>query len=242
MTKVYEERLQRFREAQKREEARGLRLGWARAGVFVVGFLFYLGLDIWSGPVAKACGVGMGSALVLFVALVVWHRRVRRRRDWAATMVRINQVALARVARDWEALPPVAFEDPGSHHPYAFDLDVCGETSLFRLLTTVTLPPGLETLRRWLLDPAPPDEVRKRQEAVAELAPHIEFRQALEAQGCFLDCPPSEAIRRFLTWAESDGWLSGHGWVLGGARALPLLTAVLFALSWQGLMDGPGGS
>ncbi|MCJ7628738.1 MAG: hypothetical protein MUO50_10165 [Longimicrobiales bacterium] len=239
MIKVYEERLQRFREDQVREEAQGLRLGWVRAGVFVVGSLFYLGLDVWSGPLAQACGVGMGLALVLFIALVIWHRRVRRRRDWAATMVRINQVALARVARDWEALPPVAFEDPGTHHPYAYDLDVCGETSLFRLLTTVTLPPGLETLRRWLLDPAPPDEVRKRQEAVAELAPQVEFRQALEAQGCLLDCPPSEPIRRFLAWAESDSWLSGHGWVLRGARALPLLTAVLVALFWLGWTDGP---
>ena len=143
MTKVYEERLQRFREDQIREEARGLRLGGSGPGS-LWRVLFYLGLDVWSGPLAQACGVGMGLGLVVFVALVVWHRRVRGRRDWAATMVRINQVALARVARDWEALPPTAFEDPDTHHPYAFDLDVCGETSLFRLLTTVTLPPGLE--------------------------------------------------------------------------------------------------
>lgn len=239
MTKTYQERLQRFKKAQKREEALGLRLGWVRAGTFAAGFLFYLGLDLWSGSLARACGVGMGLALGLFLVLVAWHRRVRARRSWFETMARINQVALARASRDWGALPPVAFEDPDPHHPYAFDLDICGKTSLFRLLTTVTLPPGFETLRRWLLEPASPDEVRRRQEAVAELAPQVEFRQTLEARGRHLECPPSETIHRFLDWAESDGWLSGHGWVLQGARALPVLTAVLFALNWQGFLQGP---
>jgi len=239
LTKIYEERLDRFKRAQKQEETRGLHLGWARAGTFSAGFLLYLGLDLWSGTLARACGVGMGLALVLFVFLVVWHRRVRARRKWFETLARINQVALARVSRDWDALPPVAFEDPDPRHPYALDLDICGETSLFRLLTTVTLPPGKAALGRWLLEPASPDEVRKRQEAVAELAPQVEFRQTLEAKGRLLECPPSEPIRLFLTWAESEGWLSGHGWVLLGARALPLLTAVLFALYWQGSMEGP---
>jgi hypothetical protein len=67
----------------------------------------------------------------------------------------------------------------------------------------------------------------------------MEFRQALEAEGCVLECPPSESLRLFLDWAESDGWLSGRGWVLLGARALPLLTILLFVLFWQGSIEGP---
>jgi len=239
LIKVYKQRLKQFKQAQEQEEVRGLRLGWARAGAFVSGFLFYLGWDLWSGSFARVCEVGAGLALVLFVVLVVWHRRVRARRNRFETLVRINEVALARAFRDWDALPPVAFEEPDSQHPYAFDLDICGESSLFRLFTTVTLPPGFETLRRWLLGPAPPAEVRKRQEAVEELAPQVEFRQTLEAEGRHLECPPPEPIRRFLTWAESEGWLSGHIWVLQGARALPLLSAVLFALFWQGSIANP---
>jgi len=132
---------------------------------------------------------------------------------------------------------PLAPPDP--HHLYALDLDVCGQTSLFRLFTSVTLPPGFEKLRDWLLEPAPPDEVGRRQEAVAELSPKVDFRQEFEAKGRFLENPSSDAIEGFLDWAESDGWLSEHAGVLWVARFVPILTTVLFILNWRGLVEGP---
>jgi len=101
-------------------------------------------------------------------------------------------------------------------------------------LNTVTLPPGLDTLRDWLLAPAPPQVVEKRQAAIGELAPRVDLRQNLEAEGRLLESPSSESIQKFLEWAEGDGWLSGRAWVLVVARFLPALTAVLFALSWWG--------
>ncbi|MGW8268590.1 MAG: MutS-related protein, partial [Longimicrobiales bacterium] len=192
-----------------------------------------------SGPAALWAGAGMGLALALFLSLVVWHRRVRARERRFRLLSGINRVALARLERDWISLPPTPLSGAAAAHPYALDLDVCGDASLFRLFTTVTVPPGQATLRDWLLAPAPSDEIRRRQEAVEELAPQVDLRQTLEATGRLLDSPDPESIETFLAWAEEEPWLPGHRALLLGARCLPLLTGVLAALQLWGPLRGP---
>jgi ABC-type cobalamin transport system ATPase subunit len=236
---LYGERFRRFSDLQKAEEGRGRRLGWIRAGTFSVGSLFFLGWDLTSGSLSQAFGAGVVLSLVVFMALVFWHRRVRERRVGYEVMARINRTAMARVSRSWAELPPSPFDTPDPHHPYAFDLDICGEASLFRLLTTVTLPPGVGTLRDWLLAPASRGEIRKRQAAIAELAPELDLRQDLEAKGRLLESPSPESIGRFLEWAESEGWLAGRAWVVAVARVLPIVTAGLFFLFMQGSLGAP---
>jgi hypothetical protein len=235
----YLERLNRFREEFRREEVLAGRLGMARVGTFCFGFLFYLGSDVGSGTLARAFGWGLVLAASLFLALVIWHSKVRARRRWAETLVRINEIALARLHRDWETLPPTGLGDPERGHPYAADLDVSGGASLFRLFTTITLPPGAEALRRWLLVPAPPAEIRNRQEAVEELADRLDLRQTLEGKGRLLETPDPVAIRCFLEWAEADPWLPRRPWILVGARILPVFTGVLFVSYWMGWLSGP---
>lgn len=167
MKESYRERLIRFEEAQGAQAGLGLRLGRARLALFVVGFLLYVAGDVSSGGLRRWLWLGAVTALAVFVLLVIWHRRVRARERWLGALVRANADALARVRRDWDALPQEVGGEVGAEHPNALDLDLCGRASLFRLLTTVTLPPGAETLRRWLLSPASPVTVRERQEAVA---------------------------------------------------------------------------
>ncbi len=208
--------------------------------MFSFGFLLYLGWDVGSGAIARASGMGAVACLAVFVLLVVWQRRVRSRRRRFGALAEVNQIALARAHRRWAELPASHFDDPGPRHPYAHDLDVCGGASLFRLFTTVTLPPGVETLSAWVLSPADPDQVFRRQEAVAELAPRIDLRQELEVQGQGVGGPSADSIRAFLDWAEADGWLSGRGWILWTARILPVLTLASFLLSWWRLAGASG--
>jgi hypothetical protein len=238
LIQLYEERLARFDEARGAQDRLGVQLGWTRVGVFVAGFALYVAADVAGGGVGRWLVAGAVLALVLFLVLVVWHRRARARERRLAALVRVNRESMARVRRDWDALPPALPADAGPDHSYARDLDVCGEASLFRLLTTVTLPPGVETLRRWLLSPATPREVRERQEAVAELAPLVDFRQTLEARGRLTDPPSSSAVERFLGWAEADLWLGGRPWLHVTGWLLPLLTALLISLQVAGRVGG----
>jgi hypothetical protein len=154
-------------------------------------------------------------------------------------LVDINETALHRINRDWEQLPPTALEMPARRHPYATDLDVSGETSLFRLFTTITLPPGAATLRRWLLEPAPPHEIRDRQKAVEDLAGRLDFRQELEGKGRVLEAPDPASIEQFLEWAEEEPFLSRQPWILPVARLIPFLTGALAVAQWVGWVSGP---
>lgn len=188
---TYRDRLQRYAaraDAEARASLRYSRLRLLTAGIAVGSLLLVFDRQAWWAA------VGLGASTVVFVWLVVRHDRIERRRDAAAAMVALNRQGLARLARDWAALPPAWQPSVADMHPFAADLDVFGHASLAQVLGPVQTPTGRATLARWLLDPDPrPDQpstaedlpsstiadVVARQEAVRELAPRIDLRQQL---------------------------------------------------------------
>ena len=110
----------------------------------------------------------------------VKFRKAHRGRR-AGDLARINEEALLRMARDWKHLPVPSL--PGDLHelPLSRDLDLFGPASVFQLLGTAHTPSGKTELAAWLLEPASPEEIVRRQEAVAELAPELDLRQQIEA-------------------------------------------------------------
>jgi len=187
------------------------------------------GVAVWRGWPALA--LAAGAALAAFAVLVVWHGRVARRHRQAVIQGEVNQEALLRLARDWDALPQRPRRQPAvsPEHPYAADLDVTGRASLLHLLDTTTTPTGAETLARWLLAPADPDTVRLRQAAVAELAPMLDLREELQVLGRLRagDDPDPEP---FLRWAESGRLPRGWPAMLAWAWAGPILALALAGL------------
>jgi hypothetical protein len=73
------------------------------------------------------------------------------------------------------------FSDP--HHPYAGDLDLFGEGSLYELLCEARTSMGEATLAAWLLGPSEPEAVRARQAAVQALTPRLDLREDLAILG-----------------------------------------------------------
>ena len=134
MRAVYEERRNRFGRAADVETSRSRRLGWFRIAVFGIGFASYVISDVSSGALAAWALGTLWLALLSFLFLVVWHRRVRGRERWFQALAEVNRVALARLDRDWRALPGTPEASTAADHPYAQDLDLCGTISLFRLL------------------------------------------------------------------------------------------------------------
>ena len=118
-----------------------------------------------------------------FAALVAVHARVRGRRRRAERGRAFYERGLARLDGQWAGAGRTGarFLDP--HHPYADDLDLFGEGSLYELLCGARTTMGEETLAGWLL--APPDlpAVRARQAAVQELAPRLDLREDLAVLG-----------------------------------------------------------
>ncbi|MDQ3694355.1 MAG: hypothetical protein M3464_12100, partial [Chloroflexota bacterium] len=195
-----------------------------------------IGWGLWqAAPVAIALGVPL---LALFVALALYHHRLGKRRRRAAAMYAINDEAVARIGRDWTALPeppPVALPPD---HPFAADLDLVGRASVLQLIDTTSTPFGFRALTAWLLTPAAPAAVRDRQAAVAALAPGLAFRQALTAEGR-LAAEDRRDPEPLLAWAEGPRWLADRTWLRVVAWVGPILLVTLAAAQIAGVVNAP---
>ncbi len=116
--------------------------------------------------------------LVAFLVLVVAHARVINRNERAERARRFYERGLDRMEGRWMGTGPDGARFLAGH-PYARDLDLFGEGSLFQLIDTARTEAGEDTLADWLRAPAAVDEIRSRQTAVAELKPRADFREDL---------------------------------------------------------------
>jgi hypothetical protein len=174
-------------------------------------------------------------SLLAFLAILPVHDRVIAAEHRARDLRQVNDEGLRRLVRDWDGLPlsavaPFAALSGRDRDdlPLARDLNLFGRASLFHLLGTTHTPPGKAALAGWLLTPAPPEEIVRRQEAVAELAPALDLRQQLEVRARLMEKVPPD-VEPFLRWAEGEPWLSGRPWLIWLARVLALLTLGLVA-------------
>jgi hypothetical protein len=189
-------------------------VGNARVGLFLVGLLI-----AWLAFGAKfISGWWLLAPPVPFVVLLFVHERVTRRWRRAGRAADFYEAGLARLDHRWQGKGRQGTQFQSESHPYAADLDLFGHGSLFELLCTARTHAGEETLAAWLLTPAPSDEVRARQEAVAELRPLLDTREdmALLAAGV----PPGVDFRAVEEWGAAPpvlvpGWLGYVALVLG---------------------------
>jgi len=154
------------------------RVSWYRLGVFVGAFLAAVVASLLlSGAAALAI---LGTGLVVFAVFVVIHHRVeatyKRHRLWRT----IKASHLARLTLDWAGIPTRPGGDVPASHPFAADLDLFGDRSIFQLLDAAGSEDGSQRLRAWLLDTFPaPATVMARQDLVRELTPLTRFRDKL---------------------------------------------------------------
>lgn len=235
---VYRARKAAYEAAAAAEEQRSRRLSRLRlltAAAFVAALLALVQLLAWWA------GAAAGLLLVVFVWLVVRHDRVEQRLDAARVMVALNGDALARIARDWDALPPAWSVSLSEDHPFASDLDVFGHASLVQVLGPVYTPTGRDTLARWILEPASADSaaIAARQEAARELAPALDFRQHAAALARNVPGVRSEdsALPHVLQWAEAPGALTDRDWVPWIAVVLAAATVLGAVGAFLGLVS-----
>lgn len=197
-----------------------------------------------SAPWLTATG---GAALVFFVLLLI-HDRVIRRERRHRQLADLNAHALARLAHHWEGLPEPpaphlaedlrpATEEDQDFPPLARDLHLFGHASVFHWLAGQLSPPGRSTLARWLLTPAAPEEIRRRQAAVAELAPRLDLRQELERRAAELSEADAD-VEPFLEWAEDEPWLLRHPGRRAVSYLLPAATLGVLTASIAGPLPG----
>ena len=111
-----------------------------------------------------------------FGAIAVVHARRLSQFERAQRAERVYLRGLDRVADRWAGTGRDGADCLGDH-PYANDLDLFGNGSLFELLNTARTDAGEATLADWLRGPAAIGDVRERQAAVDELRTMLDFRE-----------------------------------------------------------------
>jgi hypothetical protein len=249
---VYGERLAERRAAGADLAARERVLSNFRLAVFVLGVLTLVGVVAlrWFGP------IWLAPPVLGFLVLVIWHDRVIRARERADRAAAFYARGLARLDGSWPGGGncETRFADP--HHPYAADLDLFGEGSVFELLCTARTAAGESRLAAWLCAPAAPDEVLARQAAVAELRPRLELREDLALLGedvragvhpsVLAEWGAEPALHGAGTWRILAGVLalcslaSLAAWILIGAGPIPFLFVMtleaVVALKFRGVV------
>jgi len=175
------------------------------------------------------------APVLAFVALVVAHHRVRRTRERAQRAVEFYQHGVGRLTERWSGTGERGDRFRDESHPYAEDLDLFGQGSLFELLCTARTRAGEDTLAGWLLSAASPDEVRARQTAVAELRPKLDLREDLAAIGT--DVRAGLHPEALAAWGSAPPLLSSR--VLRVVAAALVVLSLGFLLAWGGGFLGP---
>lgn len=218
---MFSEREQRFFAAEEKHATRYRWVGWLRLSFFVgavVGCvaLFYYGQ------------AGAGLALLLagyfiFAALIHWHNKIEYARKHQLYLGLINRKEQERLRGELSDFATgQEFQQP--NHYYSADLDIFGQNSIFQLLSRAVTRLGQQRLAEWLNNLAPADEIIGRQEAVAELAPDLEWRQELEAKAMHHHRKTQQLPQGFLRWLCNPNFFQGKGWLTVATFLLPLLT------------------
>lgn len=190
-------------------------LGYAKVAVFLAGMIAAVLLlrSPQRLPLLFIPAVG-------FVILLAAHNRVLARLSLLRRSTDFYHRGLTRLNDQWAGTGEAGDRFLDAAHPYARDLDLFGHGSLFDLLCTARTRAGEETLARWLLHPATPDEVRTRHEAILEMKDRVDFRERLFITG--------ESVRAGVHPNALAAW--GEQTPVFSSRWLPILLSVLTAL------------
>ena len=202
-------------------------LGNARIALFIAIFI-----QCWiTGKTGSPPVYWLVAPIVIFIVLVVVHRRVERALNMAKRAVSVYGRGLARMEDRWAGSGETGEEFKDPLHLYAEDLDILGEGSLFQLLSTARTNMGKQCLARWLLSHANVQEIQNRQVAVTELRSRLDFREGLAVTG------ESERIAAkpdaLIAWSREESGLRDGRWWAAGLAIFSMAALVFgFMVMW----------
>lgn len=213
---------------------------WNRVAI-LRGVTFLLSLVPLGLAIAGVAGVhwpwvGLAAAIFFgFLVIAFFHEGMQTNSRRATSMASYYRESLARCRRQWKQIEVPEVEIPDDFLAVSTDLNLLDSTSVYKLLGIVRTPSGVETLREWIITGASVDEVKRRQDAVAELKPELDWREKFWLK-CQQLSSGGSGPREFVQWCESDHWFDRRGWLLWVTR----VTALVSIVSLIGIFTGFG--
>ncbi|WP_315504294.1 DNA mismatch repair protein [Capnocytophaga sputigena] len=197
MTNSYKEKLTEATTQYQKLNKQYNQMGLLRlvAMLLIIGLVYQL---------IKAPSILMGLfcilAIIVFFLLIVKHKKTSALRTIAKTKIRLNEQEIAFLEQH------IFFTDNGSafqqeNHPYAYDLDILGERSLYHYLNRTHTFLGRKLLAERLLSPTP-ERILDTQKQIQALTPDLTWRQTFTAYAQQID-DSEEFYTKLSAWAKA---------------------------------------
>ncbi|TYO97447.1 MutS-related protein [Desulfallas thermosapovorans] len=232
-----DESIYRVYQAKKKKVAAKLSVIKKQNELFVVlrplVFLAAAGLSIaysfWlANPLYLIC---IDLMVLIFIAMVVKHNRIKAEIKYLETQVAINDKGLRRLEGKWGEFADTGerFIDP--EHRYASDLNIFGQGSLFQYINAATTMVGENRLAQLLTSPSSLEEIARRQQALQELSRRFDWRQHFQTTGMLLDKDKKAGdLEKLLGWAEEKPVFTNKYTLF--LPVIPLVTLILALLGY----------
>lgn len=218
----YERRRLRYQRLHQELSRRTAVIGNLRLTVFILGLA--LTIALYRTPYLSTGAFVIAAAL--FILLLIQHNRVRASRNYAQALQTVNENSLKRLKGEWTSFADTGEDFKDDNHPYAGDLDVFGQSSLFQWINTAHTYLGREKLSQAISQlPADAAQVEARQEAVAELAGDLSWCQRFKAEG-MVNAPKPVDPGAFFRWAEARNDFYRRPATLFLVRLIPAITVL----------------
>ena len=122
-----------------------------------------------AGPIAAV-------VFVVFILVALYHEGLQTKMRQGKVLITMHRESLARMNRQWKDIKAPKIDIPDWFLATSKDLDLLGDSSVFKLMGITRTPLGTETLKNWIIDGALPEEIQLRQAAVEELKTEFDWR------------------------------------------------------------------
>ncbi|WP_423909356.1 MutS-related protein [Flavobacterium sp.] len=157
---------------------------------------------------------------VSFIVLMRFHTKLLFKRKIKEALIKINTDEIDYLENNKLSFENgIEFND--FSHPYAYDLDIFGEHSLFQNLNRTATFIGKKTLAQQLIKASSPEVILQNQEATQELNDKIDWRQEFSALAKVTEDTQS-SYKALLQWSTFNSE-SLPKWAVIFSYASPLL-------------------
>lgn len=205
------------------------KISWMRLAVICIGG--WLTIESWNNSIALAFLVA-SITLAIFLGLLARSLSLSKKIALLEKKSNIHLQEIEIAAHHFTQRFAGSSLSP-KEHPYAADLDIFGNASLFQFIHRSTSDQGHQALANWLLNTTPNDQLRQRQEAVKELAATTQWSIHFEAIGQ-LQPIKHTTEERLDDWMQMPPGYQHKIW-LWIARIFPVIsltTLVLYLLDY----------
>lgn len=206
------------------------RISNLRLAVFIAGAAAAITLYLKEWPILAGAAL-MGFA-ALFILLIVQHGRILERIKYTAALRDINADCLKRLEGNWIAFADTGKEFLDEAHSYSGDLDIFGQNSLFQWISTGKTFAGRRKFSALLEgEYGQKEDILARQEAAAELAPLLPWRQSFLAEA-MLSAEEMRNPEEIVAWAQESSAAFRKPWAVTALRVGPIITLTLIILGF----------